>query len=107
MAITYIKLRSGEWGLKSSSQRECKQLEESARTKQGVQVRTKAGKTKWEVVGKVIWTDASRVVAIATLNTCPAPRVRGGDGDDGVCPACGEAEQWELGCHHPWHEQNG
>jgi hypothetical protein len=24
--------------------------------------------------------------------------------DDGDCPACGEAEAWEVGCDPPWHD---
>lgn len=83
MAISYTKLKNGNWGIRST---------ESIREGQSVTVTKKDGSTKSETVDKIIWNNNG--VWLASLRRAPQPaqgRRRDPDapGRNGMMPGCG------------------
>jgi len=76
MAVSYCKLRDGSWGLKG----------EGIQQDSEVTVTTKAGKTKTEKVGKIIWQKDKLMIA-----TIYKPEVR-----KEYCECCGV--KFTCGC---------
>src|SRR5512142_1366910 len=93
MAISYTKLKSGNWGIRSD-----KILKEG----EVVSVTTKAGKTNTETVKKVIWTDGKAWLAAIEEKRQPAQR---GGNKPYECEECGDrvtpgTQCWETGMLH-------
>ena len=95
---TYTKLRDGSWGLR---------IQTSARDLSGVStqvsVRTKAGATKIEQPGRVIWTGDGVMLTTIERTSHSSPRLRW----DGTyeCEECGDFVRrgtrcWETGRQH-------
>ncbi len=86
MAISYTKLKSGDWGVRS---------DQALKEGEVISVTTKAGKTNTETVKKVIWTDGK-----AWLAAIEAKRQRPYE-----CEECGDrvtpgTQCWETGMIH-------
>lgn len=84
---TYTKLRNGSWGIRAEG-----------RLQPGgtVTVTTKAGVSKTETVGKVIWTDGKITLASVRQSGSTAPRSGNGKsrGTWTGC-SCGSVEEYE------------
>lgn len=80
---TYIKLKSGDWGLRVDG-----------RTTSGARVTvTKAsGETKSETIGQVLWTGADKSTG-QTISLCTIRRQANGPRAGGETKTC-----WECGC---------
>jgi hypothetical protein len=87
MATTYTKLRSGDWGIRST---------ETLAAGMTVQVTKKSGESKTETVDHVIWTGNGVTLASIARSAAPASprgsyRRRGDGGPRGFkpCYMCG------------------
>ena len=78
---TYTKLRDGSWGLRGKN----------LTSGQTVTVTTKAGKSKTECVGKVLWTGPDGL-SLATIADGGGRR---------KCKGCGKAEGTPMHCAPP------
>jgi hypothetical protein len=76
--ITYAKLHSGSWGVRST---------EPVVAGQVVTVRKRNGEVKQETVANVVWTNGE--VTLAAIVEAPRPRRNGCDCGEGCCsPRC-------------------
>jgi hypothetical protein len=79
MTISYAKLRSGEWGVRS---------DQLIREGETVTVTTKAGQAKPETIKKIVWTDGK--VWLAAVETQDTPPARERENGPRECADCGE-----------------
>lgn len=77
MSATYTKLRSGEWGIRST---------EPISEGQAVLVAKRSGETKRETVGRVIWSGTG--VVLCSISRGSARRADGASWSAGGCSAC-------------------
>jgi hypothetical protein len=97
MATTYTKLRSGDWGIRST---------ETLSAGMTVQVTKKSGESKTETVDRVIWTGNG--VTLASIARSAAPASQGSRRRHGgryECEECGDYVEpgtrcWETGMIH-------
>ena len=89
MAVTFAKLRNGDWGLRADTP-----IEEG----QSVTVALKDGGSKKAVVGKILWSgdSAGKTITLATVQKDSVSGSggggsggSGGSGGRNVCGACG------------------
>lgn len=77
MSATYTKLRSGEWGIRST---------EPISEGQAVLVAKRSGETKRETVGRVIWSGNG--VVLCSISRGSARRADGASWYASGCSAC-------------------
>ena len=98
MTISYTKLRSGEWGVRSDQA-----IKEGEIVSVTVKTGANAGKTKTETVKKIVWTDGKVwLAAVEKKDAAPAER-RGNRPYE--CEECGDrvtsgSRCWETGMTH-------
>ncbi len=69
MAITYTKLKSGSWGIRST---------EALREGASITVTKKDGSTKLETVGKIVWSGGGVWLATTSRSAAPGSSLRRG-----------------------------
>ena len=93
MAVTYQKLKSGEWGIRVEGR--------AVREGQTVTVRKRDGSTKQETVKRVVWSGAGVVLCAvgggSSSGSSYTPRA-GRRGRSGDCPRCGGNESNQVEC---------
>jgi len=98
MTISYTKLKSGDWGIRSDQV-----IKEGESVSVTVKTGAKAGQIKTETVKKVIWTDNK--VWLAAIEKKDAPPRGTGGGKSYECEECGDrvtpgSRCWETGMTH-------
>ena len=76
--VTYAKLRNGDWGLRSTS---------TLKEGQTVTVTTKAGQSRTETVGKIVWSGNGVWLAAKGSDSGSA---QNNQGNRPVCAECGK-----------------
>lgn len=94
MTISYAKLKSGEWGVRS---------DQAIKEGETVTVTTKAGQAKSETVKKIVWTDGKVWLAAIERKDAQNQARRGNRPYE--CEECGErvtpgSRCWETGASH-------
>lgn len=98
MTISYAKLRSGEWGIRSDQP-----IKEGETVTVTIKTGKRAGETKSETVKKIVWTDGK--VWLAAVEKKDAPLAQGRGNKPYECEECGErvtpgSQCWETGLLH-------
>jgi hypothetical protein len=98
MTISYTKLKSGEWGIRSDSV-----VKEGQAVSVTIKTGAKAGQVKTETVKKIVWTNA-KVWLAAIEPKKDAGSARRGKGPY-ECEECGDrvtpgSQCWETGMTH-------